>query len=200
MQAEAECNSHCIHFFEPDRFPATEVAAFLRKGLSNGEGSILIASLKHISQIETAIEMLGVRVADLRASQLWAVADVEELIQSLEDGMPTKVLVESLIESTVLPMQQRGPGKSVRIYGELEDLVLTRMRDAAAALEIERYGNRLASEGVARIYCGYSTNAFPDASFAKPFIKLCQLHDQIHNDLSDPEDWRYQMAMKLAAP
>ena len=90
--------------------------------------------------------------------------------------------------------------RRIRIYGELEDVILKRLRNAEAALEVERYGNRLVAEGKTKIYCGYSTTAFPDASFAKPFMKLCNLHDRVHNGLKDPEDWRFQLADKMAIP
>ena len=195
---EASSNFHCVHFFEPSQFPAAPIADFLLEGLNRLEGAIVIASLEHAAQIESKIEEHGFNVRRMVETGVWVVTDVEDFIRSLEAGTATSKVVETFIELVVRPMQERSGGGRLRIYGELEDEILRRLRNAEAALEVERYGNRLVAEGTTKIYCGYSTTAFPDASFAKPFVKLCQLHDRVHNGLQDREDWRFQLADKMA--
>jgi hypothetical protein len=196
---EPKSNLHCVHFFEPSRFPALEIAKFLFEGLKQGEGAVLIATLEHASQIESEIEKRGLNVRELSGAGLWVLTEVRELVQALESGMTIATVVESFIELVVRPAQRQSEKQRVRIYGEFVDGILSQIGNAEMAMEVERYGNELVSEGVATIYCGYSTNAFPDASFAKPFIKLCRLHNQIHNGLKDRDDWRFQMANKMSA-
>jgi hypothetical protein len=196
---ELKSNLHCVHFFEPSRFPALEIANFLYDGLKQGEGVVLITSREHASQIESEIEKRGLNVRKLSGAGLWALTEVRELVQALESGMTTATVVESFIELVVRPAQGQSEKQRVRIYGEFVDGILTQLGNAEMAMEVERYGNQLVSEGVATVYCGYSTNAFPDASFAKPFIKLCRLHNQVHNGLKDRDDWRFQMANKMSA-
>jgi hypothetical protein len=191
---------HIVHFFEPSQFPAEPIASFLHQGLSEGEAAILISSLDHAAQIEAKIEEAGWNIRVLREAGLWDVTEVDEMLRDFEAGIPTPTIVERYIEATVRPAQKKSASNRIRIYGELEDALLGRLGNPEAALTVERYGNRLVSEGATKIYCGYSTNAFPDASFARPFIKLCQLHDRVHNGLNDREDWRYQMANKMATP
>jgi hypothetical protein len=198
-QPDSDSEFHLVHFFEPSQFPAEAVASFLDQGLIQGEAAILIASLEHASQVEARMEESGWIVQDLREVGLWDVTDVDEMLRAFEAGTPITPIVDEFINATVSPAQQRSPSKRVRIYGELVDALLSRLGNAEAALTVERYGNRLASEGAAKIYCGYSTNSFPDASFARPFIKLCQLHDRVHNGLSDRDDWRFQMAEKMSS-
>jgi hypothetical protein len=189
---------HYAHFYEPSHFPAAEIASFLYRGIRQGEAVILMASLAHAALIEEEIRKLRVNVRDLRNAGLWDVTEVEEMLQEFESGKPTPTILEHFIEATVRPAQARSSSKRIRIYGELEDAILSRLGNAEAALEIERYGNRLVAEGIAKIYCGYSKASFPDESFAKPFMKVCQLHDHVHNGLKDQDDWRYQMADKMA--
>jgi hypothetical protein len=191
---------HCVHFFEPSQFPAAPIADFLRQGLSQNEGAILIASLDHAAQIESKMAENGLSIRQVVESGLWVATDVEELIRAMESGLTTAKVIKTFIELIVRPTQERSDGGRIRIYGELEDVILSRLGNAEAALEVERYGNRLVAEGATKIYCGYSTTAFPDASFAKPFMKLCDLHDRVHNGLNDPEDWRFQLADKMATP
>jgi hypothetical protein len=193
-------DTHSVHFFEPSQFPAAQIASFLHQGLSRGEGAILIASLEHAAKVESKIEERGLDIRKTVEGGLWVVTDMEELIRALESGLATSKVVETFIELVVRPTQEHSNGGRIRIYGELEDAILSRLGNAEAALEVERYGNRLVAEGVTKIYCGYSITAFPDASFAKPFMKLCHLHDRVHNGLKDPEDWRFQLADKMATP
>lgn len=197
--SDSNSQFHSVHFFEPSQFPAAEVANFLDQGLSQGEAAILICSLDHALQIQAKAEESGWSVLDLREVGLWNVTETDDMLRAFEAGASITTIVEQFIETTVRPAQQRSPSKRIRIYGELEDALLSQLRNAEAALTVERYGNRLASEGSAKIYCGYSTNAFPDASFARPFIKLCQLHDRVHNGLNDRDDWRFQMAEKMSS-
>jgi hypothetical protein len=199
MGADSNPHLHYAHFYEPSQFPAAEVASFLYRGLRQGEAVVLMASLAHASLIEAEAKKLRVDVRDLRNAGLWDVTEVEEMLQDFESGRPTATILEHFIDSTLRPAQEKSASKRIRIYGELEDAILSRLGNAEAALEIERYGNRLVSEGVAKIYCGYSKSSFPDESFAKPFMKVCQLHDHVHNGLKDQDDWRYQMADKMAS-
>lgn len=113
--------------------------------------------------------------------------------------MTAAAVVESFIELVVRPAMGQSEKQRVRIYGEFVDGILSQIGNAEMALEVERHGNQLVSEGSTKIFCGYSTNAFPDASFAKPFIKLCRLHSQVHNGLKDRDDWRFQMANRMSA-
>jgi hypothetical protein len=198
-QPDLNADIHCVHFYEPAQFPAKPIASFLEQGLSQGETAILIATVDHTALIAAKIEESGWNCADLREVGLLEVTDMDEMLRTFEAGTPIATIVEKLIEGTIKPAQQRAPSKRIRIYGELEDALLSRLGNAEAALTVERYGNRLTSEGAAKIYCGYSTNAFPDASFARSFIKLCHLHDRVHNGLNDREDWRFQMAEKMSS-
>ena len=195
---ESGSDFHCVHVFEPSQFPAAQIANFLNQGLRQGDGAVLTASLEHASQIEAKIEEHGRTIQKLGEMGLWVITEVGELIRALESGVPTSKVVETFIELVVRPAQERSESGRVRIYGEFVDAILSRLGNADAALEVERFGNRLVSEGAAKIYCGYSAHSFPDASFARPFMKLCQLHDRIHNGLQDREDWRFQMADKMA--
>jgi hypothetical protein len=199
QQPDSNSEFHLVHFYEPAQFPAESIANFLDQGLSQGEAAVLIASADHTALIEAKMEESGWNCTDLREVGLLEVTDMDEMLREFEAGTSIVAIVEQLIATTIDPAQQKSPSKRIRIYGELEDALLTRLRNAEAALTVERYGNRLASQGTAKIYCGYSTNAFPDASYARPFIKLCQLHDRVHNGLNDRDDWRFQMAEKMSS-
>jgi hypothetical protein len=93
--------------------------------------------------------------------------------------------------------REKSPSGRIRIYGELADAVL-RLGNADVCLKLERYGNQLASECATDVYCGYAADTFPDAGRAWQFTKVCLLHNLIHTNLQDHNDWRYRMAFGIA--
>jgi hypothetical protein len=69
-----------------------------------------------------------------------------------------------------------------------------RLHKPEIAMALEKFGARTAADGKTKIYCGYSGDAFPNASFARPFTRICLLHNQIYAQLTDDMDWRFRMA------
>jgi hypothetical protein len=189
--------SHCVHFYEPNRFPSKDIAAFIRKGIVQNESIVLLASRDHAVQIESEIESFGTRVRSLRSSGLWSVVSTDILQRALLSGVSIERLLANAISPTIQMACEKSPAGRIRIYGEFADAVL-KLGKPDVCLELERYGSRIASENVADVYCGYSADAFPDAGFAKPFTKLCLLHNLIHTNLEDNTDWRHRMALGIA--
>jgi hypothetical protein len=194
---EAPSGSHCVHFYEPNLFPSEHVADFIRKGISEDEGIVVLASKEHTTQIEREIESFGIHVRSLRSSGLWSVVSTDTLLRALLSGISVEHLITNAIGPTVQTAREKSPRGRIRIYGELVDAVL-KLGNLDACFELERYARQVSSENVADIYCGYSADAFPDAGYAKEFTKVCLLHNLIHTNLSDHNDWRYRMALGIA--
>jgi hypothetical protein len=195
--ASATSSSHCVHFFEPNLFPSKHIADFVRKGISEHEGIVLVASEDHTLQIEKEFESVGIHVRSLRSSGLWSVVSTNILLRALLSGISVEHLITNAIGPTVQTAREKSPTSRIRIYGEFVDVVL-KLGRLDACLELERYGTQIASENVADVYCGYSADTFPDAGCAKQFTKVCLHHNLIHTNLKDHNDWRYRMALGLA--
>jgi hypothetical protein len=189
--------SHRVHFYEPNLFPSGHIADFIHKGISETEGIVLVASEAHTVQIGSEVEALGIRVQSLRSSGLWSVVSTDILLRALLSGISIERLIDSAINPTFQMAREKSPTGRIRIYGEFADAVL-KLGKPDACLELERYGVQIASENVADVYCGYSAEAFPDAGCAKQFTRVCLLHNLIHANLKDHNDWRYRMAFGIA--
>jgi len=189
--------SHRVHFYEATRFPSKHIAEFVRKGILENEGIVLVASEDHTVRIEREIEAFGINVRGLRSATLWSVVSTDILVRALQSGISIKRLIENAISPTFQLARERSPKGRIRVYGEFADAVLW-LGMPEACLELERYGVQIASDNVADIYCGYSTDTFPDAGCAKQFTKVCLLHNLIHTNLKDHNDWRYRMALGIA--
>lgn len=194
---DSNAGSHSVHFYEPSRFPSKHIADFLHKGIVQNEGIVLVATEDHAAQIESEIGVMGTRARSLRSSGLWSVVSTDILQRALLSGVSVERLLANAINPTVQTAREKSPTDRIRIYGEFVDVVL-KLGRPDVCLELERYGSQIASENVADVYCGYSADAFPDAGFAKPFTKVCLLHNLIHTNLKDHTDWRYRMALGIA--
>ena len=193
----APSGSHCVHFYEPTLFPSKHIAEFVRKGIEENQGIVLVASNDHTTQIEREIESLGHHVRSLRSAGLWSVVSTDTLLRALLSGISIERLIAIAINPTFQIARKKSPTGRIRIYGEFVDVVL-KLGMPNACLELERYGMQIASENVADIYCGYSADSFPEAGHAKQFTKVCLLHNLIHTNLRDHNDWRYRMALGIS--
>ena len=197
MIAPPISGSHCVHFYEPNLFPAKHIADFIRKGIVEKAAIVLVASDEHAFQIENEIETVGILIQTLRSSGMWSVVSTDILVRAFVSGIPVQRLIANAINPIFQMAREKSPTGRIRIYGEFVDVVL-KLGMPNACLELERYGMQIASDNMADIYCGYSADAFPDAGYAKQFTKVCLLHDLIHTNLKDDTDWRYRMALGIA--
>ena len=189
--------SHHVHFYEPTLFPAKHIAEFVRRGILENEGIVLVASEDHTARIDREIEAFGINVRGLRSASSWSVVSTDILLRALQSGISIKRLIENAINPTFQLARERSPTGRIRVYGEFANAVLW-LGMPEACLDLERYAVQIASENVADIYCGYSTDTFPHAGCAKQFTKVCLLHNLIHTNLEDHNDWRYRMALGIA--
>lgn len=189
--------SHCVHFYEPTRFPSKHIADFIRKGIEQSEAVVLVTTEDHLDELESAVAASGVDVRNLRSSGRWSFISLNILLRALRSGVSVEVLLTNAINPTVQTARAKSLSGRVRIYGEFADAML-KLGRPDLCLELERYGTRMASEDVADIYCGYSADAFPDAGFAIQFTRVCLSHDLIHTNIPDHADWRYKMALGIS--
>ena len=198
MTTVTASGSHCVHFYEPNRFPSKHIAEFhpqrdrkkrghRSRGLRRPYGSN--------RERDRGLWELVSEVSD--PAGLWSVVNTDILLRALLSGVSVKRSIGNAISPTVQMARDKSPTGRIRIYGEFVDAVL-KLGKPDVCLELERYGNQIAAENVADVYCGYSADAFPDAGCAKPFTKVCLLHNLIHTNLKDHNDWRYRMALGIA--
>ena len=197
MTTVSNSGSHCVHFYEPNVFPAEHVARFIQHGIVQQQSIVVIASERHAAQIETEVELLGISVKDFHSLGRWSLVSTEALEDALLSGVTIEALLEHVIGPTFQNALAKTPMAGLRVYGEFVD-VLLRLRKPELCLKLERFGNQLASENRADVYCAYSADAFLDAGFAKHFTQVCLLHSLIHTNLKDRNDWRYRLAFGIA--
>ena len=182
--------NHDVCFYEAGRFPAGTIAIFLFEGLATGESAVVVASASHASLIRTELSRLRGTLAQPSKNKTFFV-DTSIMADALLVGEPVEKVLERNLTPTVQDARSHSSTGHIRLYGELSD-VMMRLHKPEIAMALEKYGVRNSADGKTKIHCGYSGDAFPDATFARPFTRICLLHDQIFAQLTDHLDWRFR--------
>jgi hypothetical protein len=182
--------SHDVEFYESQRFPAPAIAKFVREGLAADENVVVVTSLAHTLAIEHELGKAGSRTHE-RAKAFFV--DTNTMSRALLLGQAVENVIERYLAPIVRHAREYSKNGRVRIYGELSDAMM-RLYRPEIAIALEQQGAQMLMDGKTRIRCGYSENAFPDASFAKHFTRICLLHTHVRTDLKDRNDWRFKLA------
>jgi hypothetical protein len=193
MKAPSITLDHDVYVYESGKFPAAPIANFLFDGFGQGENAVVIASAHHASAIKKELTKLGLVARLPYAVMDMEFVDVIDPTRALLSGNPVESVLGRIIAPAVEHARDNSLNGRVRIYGELGEVIL-RLHNAELSKEMERQGGKLAADGMTKIWCGYCTDTFPDASHAKHFTHTCLLHRNIFTDIEDRADWRSRVA------
>jgi len=149
---------HVVQLYSEPGFLASAVAHFVGSGLAAGEAAIIIATPDHVGLFARALTRQGFEVARLADKRQLLILDAEScLARFMVDGTPDRALFRSLIEDALDSV--RGAGYStIRLYGEMVDLLWSHSLDATIQLE-ELWNEVLADQRVS-LLCAYQIDPF----------------------------------------
>lgn len=154
--------SHVVQFYA-GRFPADDIAAYLRAGLDDGEGALVAATPQHSRAIARLLEGHPVTYLDAQAT----------LDRFLVHGHPDKMRFLDTVGVAVRKAASQGNGR-VRAFGEMVVLLCERGEPQAAA-ELEGLWNQLSQRVPLNLLCSYPAGTFSGRS--KPHAaRLRDLH------------------------
>jgi hypothetical protein len=106
------------------------------------------------------LERRGWKVSALQRIGLVAHADAEELLETFMDGeLPSAERFEQVVGGLVDEASARYPGRTIRAFGEMVD-ILWRRGERRAAVALEALWNRLAERRSFALLCGYHLDIF----------------------------------------
>ena len=111
--------------YETDaEFMAEQVAQFLAEGLACGETACLIATAEHREAFSAQLARRAIDVERALASGRLIMLDAaESLSQLMVDGAPDEERFRRLACGILSQCERRSPGRRVRAYGEMVDLL-----------------------------------------------------------------------------
>lgn len=184
---EADAADHAVQVYTQDGELARTVAAYLAAGFARGEPGLVLATPEHRLLIEAELPETG--------DGLLTWLDAGETVDALlVEGRPDADRFDALVGRTLDDVAGRFPGRLVRAFGELVDILVRRgERTAAAELE-ELWNGALAVRNVS-LLCGYHADPFAVDEQVTLFPTVCAAHTRMLLT-ADPE--RFQHAVDAA--
>jgi DcmR-like sensory protein len=176
----AAARAHAVVFYRSVGSLCTSVTSFLMAGLADDQPALVIARREHLAGIMATLAQ-ALDVHHLQASGLLVMRDARDLLPTLmTHDMPD----EGLLEHTVTPILTglAGPtGRTVRVYGEMVDL-LWQQRRRDAALRLEELWNMAAHTHKFSLLCGY---AMTSLFHITEVDAICDAHSHVLVDAWD---------------
>jgi MEDS: MEthanogen/methylotroph, DcmR Sensory domain len=154
---------HAVHVYGDVSELATSVARFLDAGFRTGEPAIAIATANHREAFAAELARCGWDAALLERQGMLVSGDAEALLaQFMDVEAPSAERFERVVGGLVDELAARHPGRTIRAFGEMVD-VLWRRGQRQAAIALEDLWNELAKTRSFALLCGYQLDIFePD--------------------------------------
>ncbi|HZT85720.1 MAG TPA: MEDS domain-containing protein [Gaiellaceae bacterium] len=189
---------HAVQVYDELPELAGSVGTFLDGGFRAGEPAVVIALADHRQAFRAELEQRGHDVETLQEQGLLSCRDAEETLAALMDGeVPSPLRFEEIIGGTIDDVARCFPGKTVRAFGEMVD-VLVQRGQAAAAAALEDLWNELLRSRRLALLCGYQLDVFDlDAqtsvlpeivrahTHTRPVAEPSRLGAAVHETLTD---------------
>ncbi len=163
--------AHAVQIYREPGELAASLGAFLDAGFEKGEPAVVIATAARWPAFAQALEARSRPVDELERTGLLTRADAAELLDRIvEGGRPSAERFEEVVGELLERVETAFPGRTVRAFGEMVD-VLWHDGRREAALELEELWNDLSARRRFALLCGYQldildldvqTGALPD--------------------------------------
>lgn len=171
--------NHRVQFYDTEEHLCDVVARFLLEGLNAGEPLLVVASETHRHAFLRRLResTAGVERA-LKSGQLVMLDARETMSQFMVDGMPDGERFRAVLGEVVARSVAGHRQGSLRIYGEMVDL-LWRDGNRQAAIVLEELWNHLGHLQSFSLLCAYIMANFYRAEDGEQFRQLCANHSHV---------------------
>jgi hypothetical protein len=174
---DAVPGDHGVHVHSGVDDLATSVAVFLGAGFAAGEPAIVIATRDHRQLFAERLSSDGWDAERLTADGLLVSADAAQTLASCMVGPRVSApFFETTVGFLIDDVAARFPGKSVRAFGEMVDLLVKRGEPDAAGT-LERYWNDLAFTRSFSLLCGYELDVSERRVQEELLPMICSSHE-----------------------
>lgn len=138
----------------------------------------MVATADKQDAFRAEIERRGWHLDALQNEGLLICRDAEELLDSFLDGVaPSPALFERSVGGVVDELASRFPGKTIRAFGCMVD-VLWQRGNLEAAIALEELWNELAKTRAFALLCAYHLDIFDIAVQSSALPKIVRAHTQ----------------------
>lgn len=170
---------HAVQIYADVSELADSVASYFAAGFDLGEPAVAIATPEHL---EVFLERLGEKGWNRERIELAGLLSVVDAATTLEsllvDGSPDEARFERVVGGTLDAVASRFPGKRIRAFGEMVDL-LYQAGDRPAAARLEALWNRAATRRHFSLLCGYRLDVFDGEEQRSALPEICRSHSHV---------------------
>ena len=183
---------HAVQFYDRDEFLLEGVTRFVSMGISDGDCSIVIATMAHRADLDARLLRRGLDLHAARRRGTYIALDAAETLAKFMVGnMPDPLAFDQVVGGLIGRSVQGPPLRRVRAFGEMVAL-LWADGNPDAAIELERLWNGLAQRQTFSLLCGYPMKAFAGTEHERGFAAINASHTHIAPTESylelDPDD------------
>jgi hypothetical protein len=172
---------HAVQLYGDVDELAEPVVAYLAAGFELSEPAVVVATAEHRLLFTQRLAALGWNEDELLERGLVALMDAEETLNALlvDDGRPSPERFESIIGVVLDELAARFPGRRVRAFGEMVDLLCARGERQVAA-ELEDLWNLVVERRPFSLLCAYSVDLFDVDAQLSLLPQICGAHTHVH--------------------
>ena len=168
---------HLVQLYTDDSFLVRAVGHFLASGLTQGEAAVIVATPEHAEAFRQELGSLGVDVASAVDRGQFTALDADECLSKfMVDGMPDGHKFRALV-TPVLERVRAAGFRSIRLYGEMVNLLFAENLPATVALE-ELWNDLLAAERVS-LLCAYRIDNFDRRAHRGLLHRISRCHSHL---------------------
>lgn len=170
---------HGAHVYRDVSELGQSVGTYLATGFDLGEPAVVIATPGHWSHFAERLAVCGWGQEELEEQELlWRVDADETLAALMVDGAPSRERFEQIVGGLMGQVEERFPGRRIRAFGEMVDL-LSQRGDARSAAALEDFWNAEAAQRGFSLLCAYRLDVFDRATQASVLPEVCRSHSHI---------------------
>lgn len=173
---EAPAADHAVQVYDDLAELARTLGSYLAAGFRAGEPALVLASAQHWPTFTAELKARGWDPERLRAEGTLAYRDADETLRAfMRDGLPSPELFEQSVGALVDEIAERAPGKTIRAFGEMVD-VLWRQGSERGAIAVEELWNELAESRRFALLCAYQLDIFDIAVQTSALPEIIRTH------------------------
>ena len=175
-----DSHRHGVVFYEDDhKFNCEAIQDFCLRALRAGDPLVVIASRRHLDQLSAALLGHGFNWEAAQVAGRAAEHDADRLLEQF--CSPTGLdpfRFRAAMEEVLAPWADIEEGRTVRVFGEMVDLLCQR-GDLTGAAQLEEMWNELARSHRFTLLCAYSMRNLYREVNGSPYRRIVDAHDHL---------------------
>ena len=179
LLADAAPRDHVVQLYQDQDFLNRAVCRFAASALANGEGVILVPTVKHWNAFRPRLNAEGIDVETAQKRGQLTIVDADETLPKfMRDGMPDSPVFLGLAADVVARARGGSRFPKVRWWGEMVNILWER-GDVAASMNLEDLFDQLAQKHDIAIFCSFLMDNFNGEIHTRLLPRLGENHSHL---------------------